>query len=338
MKITAIIVACCCFATALTNAGAAEPKKVLVVTTTLGFRHSSIPAAEKVLQQLADESKAFTIVDFAQQPTVAVPRKPNAPKKPAALKPDASDADKAKYEKEMTKFQADEVKHKADLEKYMANETANKAAQAEFDAAMKKSLEKLSPENLKKYDGVIFANTTGDLTLPDREAFIDWIKAGHAFIGMHSCGDTFHGFPRFLEMLGAEFRGHGAQVPADLHVIDQNHPATTGLPSVWNIQQEEMYQFRNYDPTKVHDLCSMNHHPNNPTEAGLFPVSWCKKFGDGKVFYTSLGHREDIWDADPNMPNRKNTPEIAKQYQQHILGGIKWALGLAPGDATPQAK
>jgi len=338
MKITAIIVACCCFAAALTNAGAAEPKKVLVVTTTLGFRHSSIPTAEKVLQQLADESKAFTIVDFARQPTVAVPRKPNAPKKPAALKPDASDADKAKYEKEMTKFRADEVKHKADLEKYMANETANKAAQAEFDAAMKKSLEKLSPENLKKYDGVIFANTTGDLTLPDREAFIDWIKAGHAFIGMHSCGDTFHGFPRFLEMLGAEFRGHGAQVPADLHVIDQNHPATTGLPSVWNIQQEEMYQFRNYDPTKVHDLCSMNHHPNNPTEAGLFPVAWCKKFGDGKVFYTSLGHREDIWDADPNMPNRKNTPEIAKQYQQHILGGIKWALGLAPGDATPQAK
>jgi hypothetical protein len=30
-----------------------------------------------------------------------------------------------------------------------------------------------------------------------------------------------------------------------------------------------------------------------------------------------------------------NSPEISKQYQAHILGGIKWALGLAAGSATP---
>ena len=31
----------------------AAPKKVLVVTVTLGFRHSSIPTAEKVIGELA---------------------------------------------------------------------------------------------------------------------------------------------------------------------------------------------------------------------------------------------------------------------------------------------
>jgi len=57
--------------------------------------------------------------------------------------------------------------------------------------------------------------------------------------------------------------------------------------------------------------------------------------GKGRVFYTSLGHREDLWSDDPNLPGRKNSPEISKQYQAHILGGIKWALGLADGSATP---
>ena len=53
--------------------------------------------------------------------------------------------------------------------------------------------EKMSAEALKNYDGVIFANTTGILPLPDKQAFFDWVKAGHAFIAMHSGSDTFHG-------------------------------------------------------------------------------------------------------------------------------------------------
>ena len=43
----------------------AAPKKVLVVTVTKGFRHSSIPTAEKVIAELAQESGAFT-VDYAR--------------------------------------------------------------------------------------------------------------------------------------------------------------------------------------------------------------------------------------------------------------------------------
>ena len=45
----------------------AEPKKLLVVTTTTGFRHSSIPNLEKVITQLGMDSGAFT-VDLVQQP------------------------------------------------------------------------------------------------------------------------------------------------------------------------------------------------------------------------------------------------------------------------------
>ena len=73
---------------AVTSLHAADaPKKLLVVTTTTGFRHSSIPTAEKILAQLGAESGAFT-VDFVHQP-------PNQPSKPKA---DATDDQKAAYQ------------------------------------------------------------------------------------------------------------------------------------------------------------------------------------------------------------------------------------------------
>jgi type 1 glutamine amidotransferase len=109
---------------------------------------------------------------------------------------------------------------------------------------------------------------------------------------------------------------------------DPANPATAALPKAWTISQEEIYQFKNHDAAKVHDLLIMDKHPENKEQSGHFPVSWCKDYGAGKVFYTSLGHREDLIDADPNLPNRINSVEISKAYQAHVLGGIEWALGL----------
>jgi len=260
----------------------AEPKKLLVVTTTTGFRHSSIPTAEKILAQLAADSGEFT-VDFVHQP----------PGKPDNLKPDATDGQKAAF----------------------------KTAEDQWEESLKAALQKLSPESLKNYDGVVFASTTGDLPLPDPQGFLDWIKAGHAFIGIHAASDTFHHWPGYIDMLGGEFQ-------------DPKNPATASLPPTWTISQEEIYQFKNYDPAKVHDLLILDKHPEDGSP-GHFGVSWCKMYGTGRVFYTSLGHREDIWDADPDIKDRKNSPEISKQYQAQVLGGIEWALGLKGEPVKP---
>jgi type 1 glutamine amidotransferase len=43
--------------------------------------------------------------------------------------------------------------------------------------------------------------------------------------------------------------------------------------------------------------------------------------GQGRVFYTSLGHREDVWSS--------------KIFEQILLGGLSWALGRLPADITP---
>ena len=103
----------------------AAPKRLLVVTTTTGFRHSSIPTAEKILSQLAESSGEFT-VDFVHQP----------PGKPDGLPKDATDAQKADYA-------AAEAKVGADL--------AGRAAKT------------CRPPRSANYDGVAFVSTTGDL-------------------------------------------------------------------------------------------------------------------------------------------------------------------------------
>jgi hypothetical protein len=264
----------------------AAPKKVLVVTVTLGFHHSSIPTAEKVIAELAKESHAFT-VDYAR-------------------------------------VNPDDPQFKGDN---------GRPDQGKVNAAIEAVLaEKMSPAALKNYDAVIFANTTGDLPLPDRQAFLDWVKSGKGFVGMHAAADTFHGFAGYLDMIGAEFKTHEAQVKVDAINQDPQCPICNHLPATWEVF-DEIYQFKKFDRTKVHGLLTLDKHPNNKTP-GDYPISWCKEYGKGRVFYTSLGHREDMWD--PAWPDRRNSKEVAEAYQQHILGGIKWALGLEKMNARPQ--
>jgi type 1 glutamine amidotransferase len=257
-SILASIVPYCAFLlAALSLSGvAAEPKKVLVITVTKEFRHSSIPTAMKVLGELATKSKAFT-VDFAF---------------------------------------------------------------TEEDLAVK-----TTPESLKKYDGFIFANTTGVLPLADKAAFLNAIKSGKGFVGMHSASDTFHGkgtVDPYTEMLGGEFEAHNEQVGVECLVQDRDHAATKPLGESFCIEREEIYLIKSYDASKVHELLVLDKHPNKKQQTGRFPIAWCKEYGEGKVFYTSLGHREDVW--------------MNETYQKHILGGIKWSLGLEPGSATPK--
>ncbi|HEX5223201.1 MAG TPA: ThuA domain-containing protein [Verrucomicrobiae bacterium] len=198
--------------------------------------------------------------------------------------------------------------------------------------------EKMSASALKNYDLVIFANTTGDLPLPDKQAFLDWIKSGKGFVGIHSATDTFRGhkpLDPYIEMIGGEFKIHGPQVEVEAINQDPQCPACRHLPASWKVF-DEIYQFNGFERAKVHGLLTLDKHPNNKTP-GDYPIAWIKEYGNGRVFYTSLGHREDIWD--PNWKEgkgeRKNSPEVAKAYQEHLLGGIKWALGLEKSNARP---
>jgi type 1 glutamine amidotransferase len=199
----------------------------------------------------------------------------------------------------------------------------------------------LNPEALKNYDAIAFLSTTGELPIPDKAAFYKWISDGHGFIGIHSATDTLHQDPEYLKMIGAEFASHGNFQPATpILNMDPASPITAGWDKAITIN-EELYLFRNYDPKQVHLLLGMQGQPYTK-EPGLYPVSWIKTYGSGRVFYTSLGHRDDVLlpDAaigDQEYKVRFNQAPVALAVQKHILQGVRFALGLIDADATPQA-
>jgi uncharacterized protein len=169
---------------------------------------------------------------------------------------------------------------------------------------------KTTADALKAYDGVVFNNTTGDLPLADREAFLAWIESGKALVGIHSAADTFHGWPAFIALLGAEFDYHRDQAKVKVLVDDPKHPATEGLVAPIELF-DEIYLYKNFDRARVHMLLSLDRHPNTG-EPGFYPIAWTREAGKGRVFYTAPGHRDEVVAAD--------------WFGRHLLGGIRWAL------------
>ena len=172
----------------------------------------------------------------------------------------------------------------------------------------------LTSSGLANADAVFFANTTGNLGIPDLGAFLQWIRDGHAFLGTHSASDTYHDAPEYLAMLGGEFDTHGDLTTVDLRVEDPSHAATASLANPFRIF-DEIYEFRTNPRGRSNILLSTDRHPNDghPTagQPGDFPIAWHHTYGSGRVFYTALGHLDEVW----------NDP----RFRQHLLGAIRWA-------------
>ncbi len=210
---------------------------------------------------------------------------------------------------------------------------------------------KFSPEYLASFDAVIFY-TTGDLTSPGtdkqppmtpagKQALFDYVKSGKGFIGLHSASDTFHtanesqkGPDRFANhgkdadpyacFLGGEFIIHGAQQVATNKVIDQKFPgfADTGDSFAFN---EEWYSLKDFYPD-IHVLTVIDSPAMKGTmyERPAYPTTWAREDGKGRIFYTAMGHREDIW-TNPT-------------FQDILVGAIRWTTRDVDAAVPPNLK
>jgi len=215
-------------------------------------------------------------------------------------------------------------------------------------------LSMIDADYLRQFDGVLMF-TNGNLPMNDgqRRALTEFVRDGGGVVGVHSASLTFYDYPEFGEMLGGYFRRAVRQEHIFvLRVEDENHPATRMLGSSWPIV-DELYHFGArawtddapeegrdelfgnpipvaFSRERVHVLLSID--TGRTALAGLedaevvaggdYPQAWCRSYGRGRSFYTSLGHRSDLWNGD-------------RVFRAHLLGGIRWALGLDAGDCTP---
>jgi type 1 glutamine amidotransferase len=170
-----------------------------------------------------------------------------------------------------------------------------------------------TPENLKQYSAVVFLCTTGNVLNDEQQkAFEEYIRSGGGFMGIHSASDTEYDWPWYGELCGAYFKNHPRIQEAVFNVVDQNHPATAHLPSVWK-RTDELYNFKWYG-TDLKVLITIDESSYNGGGNGEFhPMAWYHEFDGGRGFYTALGHDNKSWE-DP-------------VFVQHILGGIQYAMG-----------
>jgi len=173
-----------------------------------------------------------------------------------------------------------------------------------------------------------------------KEAFLNAIKNGKGFVGFHAASDTFHtgeknlaernvdasgkdAFDPYIEMLGGEFIIHGKQQNSTLKAIDPNFPGAKAFDNATFV--EEWYSLKNFAPDLhvilAQDCTGMD---GWMYQRPMYPETWARMHGKGRVFFTSMGHREDVWQK----------PE----FTDLIVNALKWTGGLIEADVTPNIK
>ncbi len=186
------------------------------------------------------------------------------------------------------------------------------------------SRKEITAENLRNFDAVFFY-TSGQLpqSAVQKSDLLAFVRGGRGFGGSHSASDTFYQWAQYGELLGGYFDGHPWHQKVKVIIEDPKHPATRHLAPSFEIT-DEIYQFKGpYSRDKLRilmrlDMTNLKAGRRSDQDNAL---AWVHRYGKGRVFYTALGHRDDVWRD--------------QRYQQHLLGGIRYILGLEEATDTP---
>lgn len=203
-----------------------------------------------------------------------------------------------------------------------------------------KNASAINAANLANYKLVLFY-TQGDLDKPWTDNgepmgpdgmtdLANWISGGGGFIGFHSAADTSRPTSAdapatpYTAIVGGAFKSHGRQFSGTVRVATPNHPAIKSVPDGFQLL-DEWYVFTHLDTTNMHVLAMLDpsderakqEQYNIPT----YPIVWCKAQGDGRIFYTAMGHREDVWSNET--------------FLAMLNDAVTWATGGAELKAKP---
>jgi uncharacterized protein len=181
----------------------------------------------------------------------------------------------------------------------------------------------LAPERLKGLDVlVVYCCDMPPFSEEQKKGLLDFVRGGGGFVGIHGATIVWYGWPGIGVMMGAFFDNHpwNANAAAVTIKIEQpTHPVVRMFGESLRIQ-DEIYQFKEpYDRSKTHVLMSLDTNKTDMTVPGVhrkdgdFALAWWHEYGKGRVVYSALGHREDVW----------TNPQV----QQHFLAAIEFAGG-----------
>lgn len=145
------------------------------------------------------------------------------------------------------------------------------------------------------------------------------------FIGMLPNED----FPELANIIGVKAASVDVHDPFPVSPIineSPDSPMTKHLPAVWDLPNGSGYQPDFYSRSEIQVLLRKELSKLAPVDKytrtdGDYPLAWTKMYGKGKVFVSSIGNAEPLWD----------NADLLKMYDE----AIKWSLGMTQYDVKP---
>ena len=206
------------------------------------------------------------------------------------------------------------------------------------------------PQSLKRFDAVILNNACGNWITPSDEAMtrlkthgdrlavekmlrksiVDWLRGGGGIVAYHFAMGANGNWPEFGQLLGGRIAGHPWNEEVGIQVEEPAHPLVAAFGGKGFRLHDEIFQYRDpFDRAKCRVLLSLDNDATNMNVKNYrlrddrdFALAWVRSVGKGRVFYTSLGHRTQLyWD-----------PKVLQFY----LDAIQFAAGDLPAATQPR--
>ncbi len=222
-----------------------------------------------------------------------------------------------------------------------------------FEIHIGYDIENFDKKNLKKYDAVILNNSNP--SGPDRDLFSDllkqnttltaleineeaavyeknlmnYVKKGGGLMILHGAITVQNNSKEFSKMTGGSFDYHPKQQEIHVKEVDVNHPMVKAFNGKGLTHVDEPYFFKNayfdynFRPLLYMDVAKLDGLKKEVDEKVIY-VSWIKRHGKGRVFYSSPGH---------NAQSMEN-PELL----QFFLDGMQYVVGDLKCDDSPIGK
>jgi type 1 glutamine amidotransferase len=247
----------------------------------------------------------------------------------------------------------------AKMVEYLGDKTGAWMTTITYDAAA------VTPENLKQYDAIFLASTTGEflddpndkaVTEMRRRALIDFVKKdGKGLAGVHAATDCYHTtgrpaspggpptpltgtWPEFNEMIGGFFKYHWNYPTLITAKIDDPKSPLNSMysPRGYDII-DETYTFAqdSFSRKRVHVLTSVNYQRMSNDDKAKEPAATKRTDGDYALSYIQRsGNGRVFYEAH----GHDEKIYFQRPWVAHMLAGIQYALGDLEADDSPSEK
>jgi uncharacterized protein len=155
----------------------------------------------------------------------------------------------------------------------------------------------LDERKLRALDLIVQVYTMSTITREQERGLLAAVKGGVGFGGWHGgMADAFRDNPNYQYMVGGQWVAHpGNIIDYTVNIVDRDDPITAGL-SDFAMHSEQYYM--HVDPSNEVLATTTFGGEHDPWIAGcVMPVVWKRRYGEGKVFYCSLGHQARDFDV-----------------------------------------